>query len=92
MIKVNIGLGVLAIPFLFQVVGMVPGIILFLAVAVLITWCTYCIQAFKLSHPQVYAIDDIGYIMGGVWGRKILAIAMVLCEWNGDVVRFTDDE
>lgn len=29
MIKTNIGLGVLAMPFLFHVIGMVPGILLF---------------------------------------------------------------
>jgi len=29
MIKTNIGLGVLAMPFLFNVIGMVPGILLF---------------------------------------------------------------
>lgn len=27
---------------------------------------------FKLLHPEVYNIDDAGFLMGGRWGREIL--------------------
>lgn len=37
MIKIQIGLGVISIPFLFMVVGMVPGVLLFLFLAIVVT-------------------------------------------------------
>lgn len=37
MLKTQIGLGVLSVPFLFQVMGMVPGVIAFTVVAICVT-------------------------------------------------------
>ncbi|KAL4968831.1 transmembrane amino acid transporter protein-domain-containing protein [Aspergillus stella-maris] len=72
MMKTQIGLGVLAIPSALCVLGMVPGIICLLAVAVITTWSGYMIGAFKLRHREVYSIDDAGGIMFGLPGRIVL--------------------
>jgi len=53
MVKTQIGLGVISIPFLFMVVGMIPGVLLFTFVAVAVTWGNYVVGSIKLKHPQV---------------------------------------
>lgn len=47
MTKANLGLGVLALPSVFSVLGLVPGIIIILVVQSLIA----CKFAFWLAHP-----------------------------------------
>ena len=37
MLKTQVGLGIVSVPFLFQVIGMVPGVIAFTVVAVCVT-------------------------------------------------------
>ena len=81
--KTQIGLGVLSIPAVFDVLGMIPGIICLLAIAVITTWSDYMVGLFKLRHRSVYGIDDAGRLMFGRTGREIFAAAYVLC-------RFTD--
>lgn len=51
MLKTQIGLGVLSVPFLFQVIGMVPGVIAFTVTAVCIT-CTYTTLAEEPLHGR----------------------------------------
>lgn len=38
MMKTQIGLGVLSIPLVFDTLGMIPGIIILLAIAIITTW------------------------------------------------------
>lgn len=35
---------------------------------------------FKLLHPEVYNIDDAGFLMGGRWGREILFWGFNICK------------
>ncbi|CAG8267120.1 unnamed protein product [Penicillium olsonii] len=79
MMKTQIGLGVLAIPSALDVLGMVPGIICLLAMAVITTWSGYVIGTFKLRHREVYSIDDAGGVMFGLTGRAILSTGFCLC-------------
>lgn len=79
MMKTQIGLGVLAIPSALNALGMVPGVICLIVVAVITTWSGYVIGAFKLHHREVYSIDDAGGIMFGLIGRSALSIAFCLC-------------
>ncbi|CAG8122158.1 unnamed protein product [Penicillium salamii] len=79
MMKTQIGLGVLAIPSALDVLGMVPGIICLLAMAVTTTWSGYVIGTFKLRHREVYSIDDAGGIVLGLTGRGILSTGFCLC-------------
>lgn len=79
MMKTQIGLGVLSIPMAFDSLGLVPGVIILLCIAVITTWSDYIIGAFKLNHPEVYGIDDAGALMFGRIGRGILSVAFCLC-------------
>ena len=58
MVKTQIGLGVLSIPAVLDTVGMVPGVILLLVIAIITTWSDYMIGVFKLNHRGVYGIDE----------------------------------
>ncbi|KAI8674457.1 Aa-trans domain-containing protein [Fusarium keratoplasticum] len=78
MIKAQIGLGVLSIPQAFDVLGIVPGVITLSAVAGITTWSDYIVGVFKLRHPEIYGIDDVGAMLFGRVGREILAAGFVL--------------
>ncbi|WOO83195.1 N amino acid transport system protein [Vanrija pseudolonga] len=78
MTKANVGLGVLSIPFVFMSVGMVPGIILLIIMNMIIMYCALVIGDFKQNHPEMYAIADAGFIIGGKVGREYFGIAFLL--------------
>ena len=82
MMKTQIGLGVLSIPAVFNSLGMIPGIICLLAIAVITTWSDYMVGAFKLKHPEVYGIDDVGQLLFGRIGKEVMGLAYVLCEYS----------
>ncbi|RTE73128.1 hypothetical protein BHE90_012459 [Fusarium euwallaceae] len=78
MMKTQIGLGVLSIPAAFNVLGLIPGVLCLLAIAIITTWSNYMVGAFKLKHPEVYGIDDASRIMFGAVGREILSAGFSL--------------
>lgn len=80
MMKTQIGLGVLSIPAVFDALGMIPGIICLLAIAGISTWSDYIVGVFKLRHPDVYGIDDVGAKLFGRVGREVFAIVFILCK------------
>lgn len=80
MMKYQIGLGVLSIPQVFDVLGMIPGVICLLAIGGITTWSNYIVGVFKLRHRSVYGIDDAGQMIWGRIGREVLAIGFVLCK------------
>ncbi|ORX33435.1 transmembrane amino acid transporter protein-domain-containing protein [Kockovaella imperatae] len=69
--KTQIGLGVLGLPAVLDTLGFVPGMIVIIAMAVIITWTDYVIGTFKLNHPHVYSLGDVGEIFFGRVGREI---------------------
>lgn len=52
-LQTQIGLGVLNIPDVFHTLGLAPGVIILVVIAVLTTWTDYYIGIFKLKHPTV---------------------------------------
>ncbi|KAB8204818.1 transmembrane amino acid transporter protein-domain-containing protein [Aspergillus parasiticus] len=81
------GLGVLSIPQILDSLGLIPGIICLLAVAIITTWSNYVIGTFKLRHPEVYANDDAGKLLFGRGGREVLVVAVciywIFCSGSG---------
>ncbi|EEU43545.1 uncharacterized protein NECHADRAFT_104917 [Fusarium vanettenii 77-13-4] len=78
MMKTQIGLGVLSIPAVFHSLGLVPGLVALIAIAIITTWSGYVVGTFKLRHPEVYGIDDAGALMFGRMGREVFGIAFCL--------------
>ncbi|GAA6040913.1 hypothetical protein JCM8097_003184 [Rhodosporidiobolus ruineniae] len=74
MIKSQVGLGVLGIPSVLSTFGLAPGIVLLFVVGFLTTWLAYWVGEFKKAHPQMYSPADMGFIMGGKWGREITGL------------------
>lgn len=75
-----IGLGVLSIPAAFDVLGIIPGVICLLAIATITIWSMFVVGTFKLNHPEVYAIDDVGHKLFGATGRAIFGATFCICE------------
>lgn len=82
MMKTQIGLGVLSIPLNFDTLGMIPGLICLLTIAVITTWSDYIVGVFKLNHRSVYGIDDVGYLIAGRPGKILMGTVFVLCEYK----------
>lgn len=80
MMKTQIGLGVLSIPGTFHVLGIVPGVIALIIIAGITTWSDYIVGVFKLNHPQVYSIDDVGRLLFGRVGREFFGAVFCLCK------------
>ncbi|KAK5108520.1 hypothetical protein LTR62_008260 [Meristemomyces frigidus] len=78
MMKTQIGLGVLSIPLVFNVLGLVPGVICLLIIAVVTTWSDYVVGTFKINHPEVYGIDDVGRLIAGPVGYWLMSAAFCL--------------
>ncbi|KAH8728865.1 transmembrane amino acid transporter protein-domain-containing protein [Phaeosphaeriaceae sp. PMI808] len=79
MLKTQIGLGVLSIPQAFHTLGLIPGVICLLIIAIMTTWSSYIVGVFKLRHPDVYGIDDMGRKLFGRVGYEFFGIAFALC-------------
>ncbi|KAJ4377066.1 hypothetical protein N0V86_006507 [Didymella sp. IMI 355093] len=78
MLKTQIGLGVLSIPEVFHSLGLIPGVIIILVIAVMTSWSNYIIGVFKANHPDVYGIDDVGRKLLGRFGYEFLGITFAL--------------
>ncbi|KAF9739246.1 hypothetical protein PMIN06_005272 [Paraphaeosphaeria minitans] len=78
MLKTQIGLGVLSIPEVFDVLGLIPGVICLIAIAVCTSWSGYIVGVFKVRHPDVYGLDDVGRKLFGRFGYEFFGIAFAL--------------
>ncbi|CAG8104881.1 unnamed protein product [Penicillium olsonii] len=78
LIKTQIGLGVLSMPKVFDTLGIIPGIILLIAIAGMTTWSNWMVGVFKKNHPSVYGIDDVGRMLFGKIGFELFGAAYTL--------------
>ncbi|CAG8000163.1 unnamed protein product [Penicillium olsonii] len=78
MMKSQLGLGVLSIPSAFDKLGLVPGLICLIIIAIITTWSDYMVGVFKLKHRSVYSIDDAGGLMFGPIGREVFGFVFCL--------------
>ncbi|CBY01386.1 similar to amino acid transporter [Plenodomus lingam JN3] len=78
MMKTQIGLGVLSIPAVFDTLGLIPGVIALLLIGGITLWSNYMVGIFKLKHPEVYGIDDVGQLLFGRIGKEFFAVVFVL--------------
>lgn len=78
MMKSEMGIGILSIPQAFGTLGLIPGIIVLLAISAITTWSSYVVGVFKLKHPASYGFGDVAEIIFGPVGREIAAVAFCL--------------
>lgn len=83
MTKANLGLGVLAIPTVFNLLGIVPGILVIVGCEMLLFWCARFVGPFKIRHADVYGVADAAFVFAGPWGRwtmyVIFTVFMIFC-------------
>lgn len=41
---------------------------------------TVQVGRFKINHPEVYGLPDVGYVLFGKIGREVLATCFTICE------------
>ena len=58
MMKSEMGIGILSIPQAFGTLGLIPGIIVLLAISIITTWSSYVVGVFKLKHPSAYGFGE----------------------------------
>lgn len=39
------------------------------------TWSGWMVGKFKIRHPEVYSVADVGYMLAGPFGREFIAVA-----------------
>ncbi|KAL4904423.1 hypothetical protein BDW74DRAFT_168446 [Aspergillus multicolor] len=78
MMKAQMGLGVLSIPQVFDTLGIIPGILIVLAISGMTCWSNWMVGVFKSRHPEVYGIDDVGRKIFGRVGFEVLGAAYAL--------------
>lgn len=78
MLKTQIGLGVLSIPAVFHSLGLIPGVIIILVISAMTSWSNYIVGVFKLRHPDVYGIDDVGRKLFGRIGYEVFGVTFAL--------------
>lgn len=79
--KTQIGLGVLSMPLILGTLGIVPGNILIVVIAAITTWSSYIIGVFKIRHPEVYGIGDVGRMLFGRVGYELFGGVYALGEF-----------
>jgi hypothetical protein len=92
MIAETISLGILSLPSVLAKVGMVPGIILIVALGIIATYTGYVFYQFKLEYPHVHNMADVGEVLLGKVGREVLGAAQTLFlvfTMGGHVLTFT---
>lgn len=63
--KAQIGLGVLGIPSVMASLGIVPAILILILIAGMSTSAMFIVGKFKIKHPAVHSIGDVGMMWWG---------------------------
>ncbi|KAL8281664.1 hypothetical protein RB600_005206 [Gaeumannomyces tritici] len=74
----QIGLGILALPAVVRVLGIVPAIIAIIGIGMLSTYTAYELLQFYRRHPHVVNLVDMAYIVGGRPLEIIMGVSLVL--------------
>ncbi|EJD42599.1 transmembrane amino acid transporter [Auricularia subglabra TFB-10046 SS5] len=70
--------GMLSLPSVLAVVGVIPGVILIVFLGVFAFFTAKLLVDFKLNHPDVHNMGDAGFIIFGRIGREVLSAGTVL--------------
>ena len=78
MIAETISLGILSLPAAVSVLGLIPGLILLIAMGILASYTGYVIGQFKIAYPHIANMADAGEVLFGPIGRVILGFGQIL--------------
>lgn len=64
-----------------------------IVVAILTTWCGHVVGTFKRNHPEVYAMDGVGYVLAGTAACppifSLLISPFCVGKWGREIFSFT---
>ncbi|KAK5281068.1 hypothetical protein LTR40_005437, partial [Exophiala xenobiotica] len=72
MVAETISLGILALPYAMSKIGIIPGLILLLALGAMASYSGYVIGQFKQRFRHIHSMAGAGEVLFGRWGREIL--------------------
>ncbi|KAK4943192.1 hypothetical protein LTR10_017216 [Elasticomyces elasticus] len=72
MVAETISLGILSLPQAMSQVGIIPGLILLLALGALASYSGFVIGQFKMRYPHIHSMGCAGEVLFGRWGGEIL--------------------
>ncbi|KAL4872265.1 hypothetical protein BDV12DRAFT_162614 [Aspergillus spectabilis] len=78
MVAETVSLGVLSLPAAVAGLGLVPAVIILVALGLFATYTGFVIGQFKMRYPHVTNMADAGEVLAGKWGREILGVAQML--------------
>ncbi|KAJ7043090.1 transmembrane amino acid transporter protein-domain-containing protein [Mycena alexandri] len=73
-------LAILSFPWSYSVLGLVPGVLVTIAVAGTVQYTSLIVWRFCMKHPEVRDVCDIGRILfgGSEWGYNFTAVMFIL--------------
>ncbi|KAF8191438.1 transmembrane amino acid transporter protein-domain-containing protein [Mycena galopus ATCC 62051] len=73
-------LAILSFPWSYSVLGMVPGVIVTIAVAATVQYTSLIVWKFCMKHPEVRDVCDIGRVLfgGSEWAYNFTAVMFIL--------------
>ncbi|KAL3481377.1 transmembrane amino acid transporter protein-domain-containing protein [Aspergillus californicus] len=78
MVAETVSIGILSLPSVVAVLGLVPAIILLLGFGVMSTYTGYTIGQFRWAYPHVQSMADAGEVLAGKFGREFLGMGQLL--------------
>ncbi|KAL4888173.1 transmembrane amino acid transporter protein-domain-containing protein [Aspergillus ambiguus] len=78
MVAETVSLGVLSLPAAVAGLGLVPAVIILVALGLLATYTGYVIGQMKWRYPHIANFSDAGEVLFGRVGREVLAVAQML--------------
>ena len=78
MIAETISLGILSLPSVLASIGIVPGVLMIVALGLIATYTGYTMYQFKKVYPHVHNMADVGQIWFGAVGREVFGAAQVI--------------
>ncbi|KAJ7314793.1 transmembrane amino acid transporter protein-domain-containing protein [Mycena albidolilacea] len=73
-------LAILAFPWSYSILGLVPGVLVTVAVAITVQYTSLIVWRFCMEHPEVTNVCDIGRIIcgGSEWGYNVTVVGFIL--------------
>ena len=66
----TVSLGILSLPHVLSAIGMAPGVIIIAAFGAISAYTGYVIGQFKLLHPNLQSMGDVGEILFETFGPR----------------------
>ncbi|KAI9376101.1 transmembrane amino acid transporter protein-domain-containing protein [Aspergillus egyptiacus] len=78
MVAETVSIGILSLPSVVATLGLVPAIILIVAIGLMSTYTGYTIGQFRWAYPHVQSMADAGEVLLGKFGREFLGMGQLL--------------